>query len=165
MPKKLGTCPKAQEARERRAEKKREEREQIIKKAEDEYWKDEDKHVSRKQQRKEEKDSKRLEQLEKKKEKEKLYNEELATFKSAKPSGIKEQPSKLTQAQVAAARAKLDSQLSALSKSSQKVESEELAPNPNRSEMDVLEARTVEEAISILSVDNDGDADRHPEKR
>ncbi|CAH8846846.1 unnamed protein product [Trichobilharzia szidati] len=165
MPKKLGTCPKAVEARERRAEKKREERAQVIKKAEDEYWKDDDKLLSRKQQRKEEKDSKRQELLEKKKEKERLYNEELASIKSAKSTANKEQPSKLTQAQIAAAREKLESQLSALNKTSQKAEPEELIVNPNRIETEGLEARTVEEAISILSLGNEGDIDKHPEKR
>ncbi|VDQ12330.1 unnamed protein product [Trichobilharzia regenti] len=99
---------------------------------------------------KEEKDSKRQELLEKKKEKEKLYNEELATFKSAKSTANKEQPSKLTQAQIAAAREKLESQLSALNQTSQKSEPEELIANPNRIETEDLEARTVEEAISIL---------------
>ncbi|CAH8494590.1 unnamed protein product [Schistosoma turkestanicum] len=165
MPKKLGTCPKALEARERRAEKKREERETTLKKAEDEYWKDDDKHLSKKQQRKEEKDSKRQELMERKKEKEKLYNEEIAGFKSSKSTMSKEQPSKLTQAQIAEAQKRLEAQLLALNQTSQKSEPTELAPNPNRIEKDGLEARTVEEAISILSVNNEGDGDRHPEKR
>nr|CAX74146.1 Coiled-coil domain-containing protein 124 [Schistosoma japonicum] len=165
MPKKLGTCPKSLEARERRAEKKREERELSLKKAEEEYWKDDDKYSNRKQQRKEEKDSKRQELMEKKKEKEKLYNEEIASFKSAKSTVTKEQPSKLTQTQIAEARRKLEAQLLALNQTSQKSEPPELAPNPNRIETDELEARTVKDAISILSVNNEGDGDRHPEKR
>ncbi|CAH8522242.1 unnamed protein product [Schistosoma guineensis] len=165
MPKKLGTCPKSLEARERRAEKKREEREITLKKAEDEYWRDDDKHLNKKQQRKEEKDSKRLELIERKKEKERLYNDEIAGFKSSKSTVTKEQPSKLTQAQIAEAQKKLEAQLSALNQTTQKSEPAELTPNPNRTEKDGLEARTVEEAITILSFNGEGDGDRHPEKR
>ena len=52
MPKKLSTNPKAAEARERKEEKKKSERERIEKQKEDAYWEDNDKHVLRKQNRK-----------------------------------------------------------------------------------------------------------------
>ena len=53
MPKKFkGENSKAVEARARKAAQKQEEKELKERQAEDEYWKDEDKHVMRKQQRK-----------------------------------------------------------------------------------------------------------------
>ncbi|THD27969.1 Coiled-coil domain-containing protein 124-A [Fasciola hepatica] len=167
MPKKLGTCPKSLEARQRRAEKKKEEKEKKEREIEEAYWKDNDKHVNKKLQRKDERDEKRQEQLDKKKEKERLYAQELAEIKSAKASAVKSQPNKLTQAQIASAREALNEQLASLSKKQTKNEMEELPPNVNRMEVDGLEARNVEEAIAVLST-NDGsttDLDRHPERR
>ena len=53
MPKKFkGENSKAQEARARKAAQKEEETIKKTKAAEDEYWRDDDKHIARKQQRK-----------------------------------------------------------------------------------------------------------------
>ncbi|VDP92166.1 unnamed protein product [Echinostoma caproni] len=148
MPKKLGTCPKALEARERRAEKKKEEKEKKERELEEAYWKDEDKHVNKKLQRKDERDEKRQEQLDKKKEKERLYAQELAEIKAAKGANVKSCHTKLTQAQIASAREALAEQLAALNKKQTKKETEEIQPNVNRMEVEGLEARNVEEAIA-----------------
>ncbi|KAF8569733.1 hypothetical protein P879_09230 [Paragonimus westermani] len=181
MPKKLGTCPKALEVRERRAEKKKEEREKKERELEDEYWKDDDKHVTKKLQRKvcsvytyiqikqDEKGDKRQEQLDKKKELRRMYLEELMESKGAKNVAGASHSSKVTQAQIAAARDKLTAQLAELDRKASKKQTEELTleSNPNRTECDGEEARTVQEAIAILNV-GDGsttDLDRHPERR
>ena len=54
MPKKakLGTHPKAEEARERKANQKLEEQARKLKEAEDEYWKDDNKALKKKAERK-----------------------------------------------------------------------------------------------------------------
>ncbi len=52
MPKKLGTNPKAEAARERKADKKREEKEKHEKQIEDSKWEDNDRRNATKQQRK-----------------------------------------------------------------------------------------------------------------
>ncbi|KAF5401702.1 hypothetical protein PHET_05009 [Paragonimus heterotremus] len=181
MPKKLGTCPKALEARERRAEKKKEEREKKERELEEEYWKDDDKHVTKKLQRKvgsvficiqikqDEKGDKRQEQLDKKKELKRMYLEELMESNNVKKAAGTSQPSKVTQAQIAAARDKLTAQLAELDRKASKKQTEELKieSNPNRIECDGEEARTVQEAIAILTVGdgNATDLDHHPERR
>ncbi|GAA49943.1 coiled-coil domain-containing protein 124, partial [Clonorchis sinensis] len=168
MPKKLGTCPKAVEARERRAAKKKEEQLKKEREAEEAYWKEDDKHAIRKLQRKDERDDKRQEELDRKRELKRIYEEEMANAKNIKgASGKTTQANKLTQAQIAAARANLAAQLAALNKKNQEQSEQELAPNPNRVEVDGAEARTVEDAIAILNVDDDStmDLDRHPERR
>ncbi|CAL8098431.1 unnamed protein product [Calicophoron daubneyi] len=163
MPKKLGTCPKALEARERRAEKKKEEKVRKEKELEEQYWKDDDKLVNRKLHRRDEREDKRQEQLDKKRELRKLYEEELEGAKAK--SSIKPEPSKLTQAQIASAREKLAAEQAHLSKK-KLIEEQELQPNVNRVEVEGEEARTVEEAIGILNVgDAPSELDRHPERR
>ncbi|XP_054720806.1 coiled-coil domain-containing protein 124-like [Uloborus diversus] len=97
MPKKFGTNSKSAEARERReavkvAEKERKERE-----AEDALWKDDDKHVLRKQQRKDEREKKKQETLDKKLASKLAYEEEMNSIKSAKPVA----PTKVTRADIA----------------------------------------------------------------
>ncbi|KAF6092751.1 coiled-coil domain containing 124 [Phyllostomus discolor] len=65
----------------------------------DAYWKDEDKHVMRKEQRKEEKEKRRLEQLERKKETQRLLEEEDSKLKGGKAPRVAV-PSKVTRAQI-----------------------------------------------------------------
>ena len=52
MPKKLSTNPKAEAARERKADKKQQERLRLEREKEDANWKDDDKQNAKKQQRK-----------------------------------------------------------------------------------------------------------------
>lgn len=101
-----------------------------------------------------EKDERRNEQSEKKKEKEKLYEEEFGKdtkpVKGSSSSSSSAQPNKLTQAQIAAARARVDAQRAPV-KTDAPTEMEEMAPNPNVfAATSGLEARNVEDAISIL---------------
>ncbi|NXA70009.1 C124A protein, partial [Mohoua ochrocephala] len=65
---------------------------------EDALWKDEDKHVLRKEQRKEEREKRRLEQLERKKELQRLLEEEDSKLKGKTPK--QGNPGKITRAQI-----------------------------------------------------------------
>lgn len=165
MPKKLGTSTKALEARERKAEKKRQDREAKDREIENEFWKDEDKHIQRKLNRKDERGEKRQEQLEKKKELRRLYESELEGAKSSKGSE-KSSANKITQNQILLAQEAVAAQLASLKRKNQN-EGEELEPNMNRIEVDGAEARTVDEAIAILKLGDTGsrDLERHPERR
>ncbi|XP_067666682.1 coiled-coil domain-containing protein 124-like [Haliotis asinina] len=163
MPKKFkGENSKAVEARARRDAQKHAEQEKKQKEAEDELWRDDDKHVARKQQRKEDKEKKRLEQLEKKKELQQLHDEEMSKLKSAKPVAA----SKITRADIAAQQERLQAAAAAAEKQEKELMHDEkpLEENLNCLDVDGQEARTVEEAISLLSVKPEK-LERHPEKR
>ncbi|XP_071118646.1 coiled-coil domain-containing protein 124-like [Haliotis cracherodii] len=163
MPKKFkGENSKAVEARVRRDAQKHAEQEKKQKEAEDELWRDDDKHATRKQQRKEDKEKRRLDQVEKKKELQQLHDEEMSKLKSAKPVAA----AKLTRADIASQQERLQAAAAAAEKHDKEVSHDEkpLEENINRLEMEGQEARTVEEAISLLSVKSER-LDRHPEKR
>ncbi|EHB04151.1 Coiled-coil domain-containing protein 124 [Heterocephalus glaber] len=100
MPKKFqGENTKSAAARARRAEAKAAADARKQKELEDAYWRDEDKHVMRKEQRKEEKEKRRLEQLERKKETQRLLEEEDLKLKSGKAARAPA-PGKVTRAQI-----------------------------------------------------------------
>ncbi|ELW67164.1 Coiled-coil domain-containing protein 124 [Tupaia chinensis] len=100
MPKKFqGENTKSAAARARRAEAKAAADAKKQKELEDAYWKDEDKHVMKKEQRKEEKEKRRLEQLERKKETQRLLEEEDSKLKGGKAPRVAA-PSKVTRAQI-----------------------------------------------------------------
>lgn len=100
MPKKFqGENTKSAAARARRAEAKAAADARKQKELEDAYWKDEDKHVMRKEQRKEEKEKRRLEQLERKKETQRLLEEEDSKLKGGKAPRVAV-PGKVTRAQI-----------------------------------------------------------------
>ncbi|XP_041361080.1 coiled-coil domain-containing protein 124-like [Gigantopelta aegis] len=161
MPKKFkGENSKAVEARARKDAQKIAEQERIQKEKEDALWVDEDKHVARKQQRKDEREKKRIEQLEKKKELQKLHDEEMDALKGAKS---KEGSNKLTRADIDALHERQQAELAA--KTTVPVHDElPLVENVNRLQVDGEVAQNVEEAISLLSV-QDPALDKHPEKR
>ncbi|XP_021493840.1 coiled-coil domain-containing protein 124 [Meriones unguiculatus] len=166
MPKKFqGENSKSAAARARRAEAKAAADAKKQKELEDAYWKDEDKHVMRKEQRKEEKEKRRLEQLERKKETQRLLEEEDSRLKGGKAPRVA--PAKVTRAQI-------EDSLRREQRQEQRQEPVEkakshlelpLEENLNRrlQEEGSVEARTVEDAIAVLSVAED--ADRHPERR
>ncbi|GFS68050.1 hypothetical protein TNCV_1362711 [Trichonephila clavipes] len=97
MPKKFGGNTKAIEARERKEVQKNAEKEKKERELEEALWKDEDKHVLRKQQRKEGKEKKKQEQQEKKLLTKMAYEEEMNSIKPAKPTP----PTKVTRAEIA----------------------------------------------------------------
>ncbi|KAH3834277.1 coiled-coil domain-containing protein 124-like isoform X2 [Dreissena polymorpha] len=161
MPKKFkGENSKAAEAKERKSAQKADEAARKQAAEEDAFWADDDKHIVKKQQRKEDKEKKRLEQLEKKKELAKMADEELESLKSGKPK-----QTKLTRAQIEAEQERQRQAAAAAAKEKERVHHEvPLETNINRLEDDAEAARTVEDAISVLSV-KEPDLEKHPEKR
>lgn len=163
MPKKFkGESSKAVEARARKEAVKTAEAERKQKAEEDALWADDDKHVQRKQQRKDDKEKKRLEQLEKKKELQRLADEEMNSIKSAKPAAAE----KMTRAQIQAQQERLQAEAAAAAKKEQDLAHDEkpLVENLNRLTVEGDEARSVEEAITVLGSGEPG-VDKHPEKR
>ncbi|XP_001364547.2 coiled-coil domain-containing protein 124 [Monodelphis domestica] len=166
MPKKFqGENTKSAAARARKAEAKAAADAKRQQELEDAYWKDDDKHVMRKEQRKEEKEKRRLEQLERKKELQRLLEEEDSKLKGKSPKPLT--PGKVTRAQIE----------ETLRRDQQQKENEETVEKP-KSHLEVpleenvnrrvpedgsVEARTIEDAIAVLSVNDD--SDRHPERR
>ncbi|XP_074597682.1 coiled-coil domain-containing protein 124-like isoform X1 [Brevipalpus obovatus] len=158
MPKKMGTNTKAVEARARKEEKKNLEKEQKQKAIDDEYWKDTDKHVMKKEQRKADQEKKKQETLEKKALKQQLYEEEMSSIKSASSSSV----GKITRAQISKTLESKPKPSSSSSSNVIKPKEIPLEENINRIQVEGLEARTVDEAISAMK---DNDLDRHPERR
>ncbi|KAK6179357.1 hypothetical protein SNE40_011739 [Patella caerulea] len=163
MPKKFaGTNSKAAEARARKSAQKEEEKIRKAAAAEDELWRDDDKNVNRKLQRKDEKERKRLEQLEKKKEIQQLHDEEMNALKSVKPTA----PSKVTRHAIAANIEKPSNKTNPRRHiNDEDDDGPPIEENLNRNIVDGDEARTVEEAIQILGINEQEESDKHPEKR
>ncbi|XP_066125990.1 coiled-coil domain-containing protein 124 [Saccopteryx bilineata] len=168
MPKKFqGENTKSAAARARRAEAKAAADARKHKELEDAYWKDEDKHVMRKEQRKEEKEKRRQEQLERKKETQRLLEEEDSKLKGGKATRVTV-PSKVTRAQIEETLRR-DHQPKEAPEPAEKAKSHLEVPleeNVNRRVLEEgsVEARTIEEAIAVLSVAEES-GDRHPERR
>ncbi|XP_053320369.1 coiled-coil domain-containing protein 124 [Spea bombifrons] len=162
MPKKFqGENSKSATARARKAEAKAVADAKRKQDLEDAFWKEDDKHVLRKEQRKEEKEKRRLEQLERKKEAQRLLEEEDAKVKG-KPQ--KSEPSKVTRAQIEETLRKEGEHKSTVENPKTHLQMP-LEENLNRRVLEEgeVEARTVEDAIAALSVSKE--LDRHPERR
>jgi len=164
MPKKFaGENSKAVAAKARKNEKAASEKAAKDKAAEDALW-EEDKSLSKKLAKKEEAERKRLEASAKKKERQELVEQEQAQIISKLQ---KANPIKVTQAQIREEGARREA--AARGKSVTEVEThlnKPLEENVNRMEVEGEEARTVEEAISVLSIGPSKPAvDKHPEKR
>lgn len=163
MPKKFqGENSKSATARARKAEAKAVADARKQKELEDALWEDNDKHVMRKEQRKEDKEKKRLEALERKKENQRLLDEEDARTKGK----AKELAAKMTRAQIEETLRKEQEEKPVEVKEKEKSHLETpLEENVNRivPEEGTVEARTIEDAIAVLSTKDD--TDRHPERR
>ncbi|XP_069504869.1 coiled-coil domain-containing protein 124 [Ambystoma mexicanum] len=165
MPKKFqGENTKSAAARSRKADAKAAADAKRQQEQEDALWKDDDKHVMRKEQRKEDKEKRRLEQLERKKEAQRLLDEEDARLKG-KLLKAAATPPKITRAQI---EETLRDEEKEASTSAEKPKSQIETPieeNINRRVLEegTVEARTIEDAISVLGVGED--LDRHPERR
>lgn len=166
MPKRCsGENSKAVAARERKNEKATSEKLAKQKALEDEYWKDDNKSLAKKQAKKDEIERKKMEALERKKERQNLAElEEKSTLSTLS----KANPVKVTQAKI---REEAEKRQQAAKNAGKKTEiethlSKPLDENVNRLTVDGAEARSVEEAISVLSLSNEPVAlDKHPEKR
>lgn len=134
---------------------------------EDEFWKEDDKHVLKKLQRKDDKEKKKTEQLERKKETQKILDDELAVIAS-KAAGKSEGPAKLTRAEADAHRIAVNATDKAAIADTVKANVEEqpeaIEENVNRIVIEGHHARTIDEAVSLLSV-REPELDMHPEKR
>ncbi|CAL1526279.1 unnamed protein product [Lymnaea stagnalis] len=162
MPKKFkGENSKAAEAKARKDALKQAETEKTQRLKEDELWKDDDKHLLRKQQRKEEREKKKQELVERKKTLQQLHEEEMNSIK-----GAKSQAARLTRAQIIENQERIAAAAEA-AKAKEKLTHIEipLEENINQVKTEGDEARTVDEAISVLSVSDEPLVDRHPEKR
>lgn len=165
MPKKITTNPKAVEARERKEAKKFAEAEKKKQQEEEEYWRDDDKLVMKKQKRKEELEKKKADANEKKALKQALYEEEMGTQ-------VKSTEKKLTRAEIEynLEKQRIESEKARererLLKEKSLTVDEKIEENVNRLQVDGLEARNIDEAIAVLSINQDtSSADLHPEKR
>lgn len=157
MPKKFASeNTKATAAKARKAAAKEVEDAKKKQAMEDALWQEDDKHVLKKQQRKEENLKKKEEQQRKKAEIKALLENETVVSKGKTPQ------SKLTRTQI-----QLDLEKKKEVGSAPKLETHLTKPleeNINRVEVEGDEARSVTEAIAILSV-NDPAEDKHPERR
>ncbi|CAK1544385.1 unnamed protein product [Leptosia nina] len=163
MPKKFaGENSKAVAARQRKENAKQEKEQNLKKIIEDAEWEDKDDKLKKKTQKKEEQEKKRLEQIQKKAEAKVLLEKEMESIKGKAAS--QPQPQKITRAQISQIKEKT------IRAESEKpvpnrvvVEEPPLQENLNRLQIEGESARSVDEAISILS--EKGDIDKHPEKR
>ncbi|KAF3690780.1 Coiled-coil domain-containing protein 124 [Channa argus] len=165
MPKKFqGENSKAATARARKAEAKAVADARKKQEEEDALWQETDKHVLKKGQRKDDKEKKRLELLERKKENQRLLDEENARLKG---KAQKEAASggKVTRAQIEELLQNEQQQQECQLKEKSHLETP-LEENVNRivPEEGTVEARTIEDAIAVLSMGPE-DLDRHPERR
>lgn len=167
MPKKFQTeNTKAVQARTRKAEAKAAEKARMEKEKEDAAWEDNDKHIAKKQQRKEDKEKKRQENLARKNESKKVLEEEEVSLK-----GKTTKPAKLTRAEIAANRLAAEKAEAAARKAKVQTHLDtKLEENVNIAAAQakaegIEEARNVEDAIAVLSVNEGAPVDKHPEKR
>nr|XP_040039455.1 coiled-coil domain-containing protein 124 [Gasterosteus aculeatus aculeatus]XP_040039457.1 coiled-coil domain-containing protein 124 [Gasterosteus aculeatus aculeatus] len=167
MPKKFqGENSKAATAKARKAEVKAVADARKKKQEEDALWQETDKHVLKKEQRKDDKEKKRLELLERKKENQRLLDEELSTIKGRAlrevgPGG------KVTRAQIEEVlQNEVEQQQELKPKEKSHLETP-LEENVNKiiPEEGTVEARTIEDAISVLSTGGPEELDHHPERR
>uniref|UniRef100_A0A4W5N4W1 Coiled-coil domain containing 124 n=1 Tax=Hucho hucho TaxID=62062 RepID=A0A4W5N4W1_9TELE len=170
MPKKFqGENSKAVTAKARKAEAKAVEDARKKKELEDALWQENDKHVLKKEQRKDDKEKKRIEALERKKENQRLLDEEAAKIKgkAKEAAAAAVVLGKVTRAQIEEMLL-VEQQLQQQEQPKEKEKSHLETPleeNVNRiiPEEGVVEARTIEDAIAMLSTAEE--LDRHPERR
>jgi len=162
MPKKFaGENSKAVAAKARKNEKDASDKSKRDAAAEDAKWADDDKGLAKKLAKKEEAERKRLEASAKKKERQDLAQEEEANIVNKLQ---KINPKKITQAQIRDDDAKREAAARGKSTEPETHLSKPLEENVNRLEVEG-EARTLDEAISVLSIKDGPSVDKHPEKR
>lgn len=188
MGKKMGINTKAVEARERKQAVKNAKNEASQKQKEEQYWKDDDKHVNRKLERQKEKEKKVAEERLRRQTNKSAYEEEMAELAkiSAKPTkatlpkpttvntnkisqpkpAIVQQPPKITRFEI---QTKLEEELSKEIATLEKAETETILDKPiepNVNHEDAGEAATtIDEALQVLNISNATTVDKHPEKR
>lgn len=148
----MGINTKAVEARERKEAQKKAKNEAIERQKNDEYWRDDDKHINRKLERQKEKELKAQQERERKAALKEAYEQEMTLAeKSAKPKSkqiVSEVIPKVTRHEIDKAR---EEEQNSLSKQLKKVNLDPipLAPNLNRLD-DGESASTVDQALDLL---------------
>ncbi|XP_013866243.1 coiled-coil domain-containing protein 124 [Austrofundulus limnaeus] len=166
MPKKFqGENSKAATARARKAEAKAVADARKKQAEEDALWEETDKHVLKKGQRKDDKEKKRMELLERKKENQRLLDEESAQIKG-KAQREAGSGGKVTRAQIEQMIQNEQQQEQQIQEKEKSHLETPLEENINRviSDEGAVEARTIEDAIAVLSTGPE-EQDRHPERR
>lgn len=160
MPKKFtGENTKATAARARKTSAKESQQAQKKKEAEDRYWKDDDKHIVRKLQRKEDQEKKKQSIADKKAEIKALLEQESVSVKKCAKAPA---PPKITRAQISE-----HGNVDAKPIKKDKIETHldvPLEENINRILPTAEEAHTIVDAIALLST-RDEEIEKHPEKR
>lgn len=165
MPKKnSGENSKAVAAKARKAAVKVAKEAENPKKLEDLYWKDDDKHILKKQQRKAEHENKKQFILEKKAEVKRLLEKEIVSI--VKDANSRIGPPKMTRAEIERMTNAVNA--NPANRNSVKIKTSyvtnDLQENLNRLTIEDNHARNVTEAIAVLS-DTAEVKDKHPEKR
>ncbi|XP_008277623.1 coiled-coil domain-containing protein 124 [Stegastes partitus] len=168
MPKKFqGENSKAATARARKAEAKAVADARKKQEEEDALWQETDKHVLKKEQRKDDKEKRRMELLERKKENQRLLDEENSRLKG-RAQREAAAGGKVTRAQIEETllNEQQQQQQQGLNPKEKSHLETPLEENVNRviPEEGTVEARTIEDAIAVLSTGPE-DLDRHPERR
>ncbi|KAG5850827.1 coiled-coil domain-containing protein 124 [Anguilla anguilla] len=168
MPKKFqGENSKSATARARKAEAQAVADARRKQEQEDALWQESDKHVLKKEQRKDDKEKRRLEALERKKENQRLLEEEAARLKGK--STKEASGGKVTRAQIEDVLINEQRQQRQQQEDPKEITHLDtpLEENVNRivpeEDDDKIDARTIEDAIAVLSTVED--VDRHPERR
>ena len=179
MPKKFGSNPKAESARERDAGRKQSADEARAKAKEDAEWQDDDRDAARKSARRTERDDKRMKETQWKQENRLLAAAEEAELDAAakKAGGAAPRP-KVTQANIAKIRQASETSVASSEaavepKAGSITLPEPLEENPNQAMAEILarenssEARSVDAAIAalVLSPEHERVVDRYPERR
>ncbi|ALC46066.1 CG6013 [Drosophila busckii] len=166
MPKKMGVNSKAVEARERKDATKKANQERAIKEKEDKLWQDNDKSLAKKQQRKEEADKKAEETARRKAEAKALLEQETSSITTQRKQPL----AKINRQEILKELEKKQRVIDAINEANKPaasrvvVQQDVIEENLNRSLAGSSIATNVDEALAVLSV-NENEDDKHPEKR
>lgn len=151
MGKKMGINTKAVEARERKSAQKKAKNEAVERQKEDEYWRDDDKHINRKLDRQKEKELKAQQERERKAALKVAYEEEMTQAElsaKAKSKQAASETAKVTRHEI---QKTLEDEQNALSKQLKKVNIAPITLAPNINHLDDGEsATTIDQALDLL---------------
>ncbi|XP_017084706.1 coiled-coil domain-containing protein 124 [Drosophila eugracilis] len=166
MPKKMGINSKAVEARERKEATKKATQDKKTKEAEDRLWRDDDKNLAKKQQRKDEEERKRAEAAKRKAEAKALLDQEMSSINTQRKQPL----AKINRQMILEEMEKKQRVMDAINEANKPavtrvvVQNQVVEENLNRSMADTDVASNIDEALVVLSV-KDNEDDKHPEKR
>ncbi|KAH8326357.1 hypothetical protein KR067_005604 [Drosophila pandora] len=165
MPKKMGINSKAAEARERKEATKKATQEKKAREAEDRLWKDDDKNLAKKQQRKDDEERKRVEAVRRKAESKALLDQEMSSINTQRKQPL----AKINRQAILEEMEKKQRVIDAINEANKPaatrvvVQSPVVEENLNRSLADTDVATNIDQALVVLSVNDE--EDKHPEKR